>query len=68
MNPDYDLYTVNMIYQKACKGGIASKDPKLKKAQTIVNMGIGFTSRGCVRNCGFCIVLKKKAVFIKWLR
>lgn len=54
--PDYDLYTVEMIYEKACKGGIASKASKLKKAQTIVNMGIGFTSRGCVRNCGFCIV------------
>lgn len=58
--PDYDLYTAEMIYQKACKGGIASKASKLKKAETIVNMGIGFTSRGCIRNCDFCIVPKKE--------
>ena len=58
--PDYNLYTVEMIYEKACKGGIASKSSKLKKAQIIVDMGIGFTSRGCIRNCGFCIVPKKE--------
>jgi len=58
--PDYYLYTVDMIYEKACKGGIATKVSKLKKAQTIVDMGIGFTSRGCVNNCRFCIVPKKE--------
>lgn len=61
--PDYDLYTVDMIYEKACKGGIASKASKLKKSQIIVDMGIGFTSRGCIRSCPFCIVPKKEGHF-----
>lgn len=58
--PDYDLYTAEMIYEKACKGGIASKASKKKKSETIVNMGVGFTSRGCIRHCEFCIVLQKE--------
>lgn len=65
LKPDYDLYTAEMIYEKACKGGIATKESKQKKAQTIVNMGIGFTSRGCIRHCGFCIVPKKEGCFHK---
>lgn len=63
--PDYYLYTFEMIYEKACKGGIASKASKLKKSQTIIDMGIGFTSRGCVRNCGFCIVKQKEGCLHK---
>lgn len=58
--PDYDLYTAEMIYSKSCVGGISSKETKLKKAQTIANMGIGFTSRGCIRKCGFCVVPEKE--------
>lgn len=61
--PDYDLYPVSMIYEKACKGGIASKASKLKKSETIVNMGVGFTSRGCIRHCEFCIVHPKEGCF-----
>lgn len=64
-NPDYDLYTVDMVYSKACKGGIATKESKYKKAKTIVDMGVGFTSRGCIRNCGFCIVPKKEGALHK---
>lgn len=60
IQPDYDLYTTDMVYEKACKGGIAKRESKLKKAETIVNMGIGFTSRGCVRSCGFCVVPEKE--------
>jgi hypothetical protein len=63
--PDYDLYNIEMIYEKACKGGIATRDSKLKKAKTIIDMGIGFTSRGCIRSCGFCVVPKKEGVLRK---
>jgi hypothetical protein len=58
--PDYNLYNIETIYSKSCKGGVATKESKLKKAQIIANMGIGFTSRGCIRNCGFCIVPTKE--------
>lgn len=57
--PDYDLYTPEMLvghYQK----GIKTKEAAMKKAVEIVNMGMGFTSRGCVRSCGFCIVKAKE--------
>ena len=60
--PDYDLYTVDDILARI-KGGIATKASKIKKAETIVNAGIGFTSRGCVRNCGFCFVPPKEGKF-----
>lgn len=53
--PDYDLYKVNDIYNRI-KKGIGKKSSKMEKAETIVNAGIGFTSRGCIRACGFCVV------------
>lgn len=62
MKPDYSLYTAEMIY-KRIKGGIGLKESKYKKAETIVNAGLGFTSRGCIRNCGFCFVPKKEGSF-----
>lgn len=46
---DYDLYTRDFIYQRI-RGGIATKASKLKKAEVIANAGIGFSSRGCIRN------------------
>lgn len=57
--PDYDLYTVDDILPRIC-GGIATKASKIRKAEEIVNAGIGFTSRGCIRKCGFCVVPKKE--------
>ena len=60
--PDYTLYTQDDIYQRICRG-IGKKENKLKKAQTIIDAGIGFTSRGCVRNCGFCFVPPKEGEF-----
>lgn len=57
--PDYDLYTTGDIYERI-KGGIGKKESKLKKAEEIVNAGIGFTSRGCIRQCGFCFVPPKE--------
>ena len=53
--PDYDLYKVEDIYQRICRG-IGTKKMKMKKAETIINSGIGFTSRGCIRSCKFCVV------------
>ena len=61
MNPDYDLYTVDMIYPKI--KGIMTRERKKMKAQQIVDAGIGFTSRGCVRKCPFCYVPKKEGEF-----
>jgi radical SAM superfamily enzyme YgiQ (UPF0313 family) len=55
---DYDLYTPEMIASKM--RGISTKESKLKKATEIVNAGIGFTSRGCVRTCPFCFVPTKE--------
>ncbi|HUM43320.1 MAG TPA: hypothetical protein PKI14_10260 [Fervidobacterium sp.] len=59
LTPDYDLYSTEEIYSRICRG-IGTKAAKLKKAETIRNMGIGFTTRGCVRNCAFCVVPKKE--------
>lgn len=61
MNPDYDLYTADMIYPNI--KGIMTKERKWEKAQQIVNAGIGFTSRGCIRKCPFCFVPKKEGEF-----
>ena len=59
--PDYDLYTADMIAVR--QRGIMTKARKLQKATEIVNAGMGFTSRGCVRKCGFCFVPKKEGSF-----
>lgn len=61
MKPDYDLYTADMIYPKI--KGIMTKERKKAKAQQIVDAGMGFTSRGCIRNCPFCMVPKKEECF-----
>lgn len=58
MKPDYELYTVDAITDRI--GGIMTREKKIEKAATIVNAGIGFTSRGCVRMCPFCVVPKKE--------
>lgn len=59
--PDYNLYTAEEIAGRM--RGIMTKERKLQKATEIVNAGIGFTSRGCVRECGFCFVPKKEGKF-----
>lgn len=61
MVPDYDLYTADMIYPKI--KGIMTKERKREKAQQIVDAGIGFTSRGCIRRCPFCFVPEKEGEF-----
>lgn len=59
--PDYELYTAEDIASRM--KGIGTKEHKLKKATEIVNAGMGFTSRGCVRKCSFCFVPKKEGEF-----
>lgn len=58
---DYELYTVDDIYPKV--RGIMKSETRMKKANEIVNAGIGMTSRGCVRNCPFCFVPEKEGRF-----
>lgn len=58
---DYNLYTAEEIASRM--RGIMTKERKLQKATEIVNAGMGFTSRGCVRQCGFCFVPKKEGKF-----
>lgn len=59
--PDYNLYSVEDIAKRM--KGIGTRAHKLKKAAEIVNAGMGFTSRGCIRECGFCFVPKKEGKF-----
>jgi hypothetical protein len=61
LKPDYGLYSPELIYTRI--KGIMTKETRMKKAKTIVNAGMGFTSRGCVRNCAFCLVPKKEGCF-----
>jgi hypothetical protein len=62
MKPDFDLYHVEDIFPRI-RGGIGKRERKIKKAETIINAGIGFSSRGCIRNCGFCFVPRKEGEF-----
>ena len=50
--PDYDLYTIDDVLPGI--RGVMTRSTRIKKAQQIVDAGIGFTSRGCVRKCPFC--------------
>lgn len=62
MKPDYELYTPEIIYERI-RGGIGKKDSKMQKAKAITEMGMDFSSRGCVRKCSFCLVHKKEGCF-----
>lgn len=61
MKPDFNLYKAEDIASRM--KGIGTKEHKFKKAIEIVDAGMGFTSRGCVRECGFCFVPKKEGKF-----
>jgi len=60
--PDYELYQWQDIFQKISKG-IRRKSTTIEKAESIVNAGIGRTSKGCIRDCGFCVVPKIEGKF-----
>lgn len=51
---DYDLYTPELIANRLKV--IGTREHLIRKATEIVNAGIGYTSRGCIRNCPFCFV------------
>jgi hypothetical protein len=61
MKPDYDLYSVEMIARRI--KGICTKEHRLEKAMELVNGGMGYSSRGCIRSCGFCVVPKAEGEF-----
>ncbi|MDO3380398.1 radical SAM protein [Geoalkalibacter halelectricus] len=54
--PDYDLYSAEFTASRL-KGRTATR---MDKAIRIVNSGLGFSSRGCNRECGFCSVPKNE--------
>ena len=61
--PDYDLYTLDVVLRMNNSGsdrGVKTKENHLKNCQEIVNMGYGFSSRGCVNHCKFCFVPEKE--------
>jgi hypothetical protein len=55
---DYSLYSADIVAGRL--RGIMTKKARLRKAAQIVDAGAGFTSRGCPRSCGFCIVPAKE--------
>lgn len=63
VKPDYTLYN-----GKVCtKCGKTTRFCKCK-TPSVGNMdySLGFTSRGCIRKCGFCIVSEKEGRWQKW--
>lgn len=62
--PDYELYN-NMVCQRC---GHQSHKCKCTKGLVQGNMfySLGFTTRGCIRSCPFCIVRAKEGPFMMW--
>lgn len=58
MRPDYDLYSKESLVNRM--RGISSKESKMAKAEIIANAGIGFSSRGCIRNCPFVLFQERR--------
>lgn len=61
MSPDYELYSVEQI-ERRIKGPY-KKERKHEKAVQLVTGGMGYTSRGCIRACGFCAVPRSEGEF-----
>ena len=56
--PDYQLYTE--FVHDALKNGTMSK----KDASLYLDYSIGFTTRGCIRGCSFCVNEDSRACFL----
>jgi len=64
LKPDYSLYD-GLICQKCSKK--VNRCRCFGKAQPgNIYYSLGFTSRGCFRNCGFCIVRDKEGFYQRW--
>lgn len=53
--PDYDLYT-GFINEQVESGNMSKVD-----ARQYLNYSIGFTTRGCIRGCSFCVNKNSRA-------
>lgn len=58
MRPDYDLYTADDLYPRL--KGMRHGEQRMRKIQELLDGGIGFSSRGCVRRCSFCFIPEKE--------
>lgn len=56
--PDFYLYTPEDLIPRM--RGIKKTEKRFDKARELVEAGIGFTTRGCIRSCGFCVVPQKE--------
>jgi hypothetical protein len=56
--PDYDLYQFHHLDKRV--RGARTKEKHRERVQTLLDMGIGFTTRGCTRSCKFCKVPAKE--------
>jgi radical SAM superfamily enzyme YgiQ (UPF0313 family) len=55
---DYSLYDAEFVAGRI--RGIMNRQTRLRKAKQITEAGMGFTSRGCVRRCPFCVIPAKE--------
>lgn len=56
--PDYTLYTPEFLYKRI--RGIMTVKSRISKSHQLANMGLGFTTRGCINQCPFCFVPPKE--------
>lgn len=61
LTPDYNLYDVEFISSRI-RTRIAKKEGILKKAKMLCDMGVGFTARGCIYRCEWCLVHRKEGL------
>lgn len=65
IKPDYELYD-GQICQKCGHKINYCKCLRKKPVPGNIFYSIGFTTRGCIRECPFCIVRQKEGKFQKW--